>query len=156
MSPRRNWDSPTPLSRQRLWPPFGSRGSVHAPPPFGSGGRGTLTCGWGVGGVPIPTTGFYRIYTWQRCGGKPWTGLLSNEGKPSRFRIIVLVLNVDKEFTTHHSQVLRSPEVQGKLILLKWRIHHPILWSIKKKIWSNLILMANLWFVSSIGVTFKK
>ncbi len=35
-----------PLSRQRVCPP----------PPNQRGG-GTLACGWGVGGVPIPTTG---------------------------------------------------------------------------------------------------
>ncbi len=40
-SSRRNWDSPTPT----------------APPPFGPGGEGTLSCGRGVGGVPIPTRG---------------------------------------------------------------------------------------------------
>ncbi len=49
MSPRRNWDSPpTPLLPA----------SVPLPPEPGEGGQwGTLSCGWGVGGVPIPTTG---------------------------------------------------------------------------------------------------
>ncbi len=46
MSPRRNWDSPTP-----------SLASECAPPPGTKGGGGTLACGGGVGGVPIPTTG---------------------------------------------------------------------------------------------------
>ncbi len=45
MSPRRNWDSPTP-----------SLTSECVPTPRTKGG-GTLACGWGVGGVPIPTTG---------------------------------------------------------------------------------------------------
>ncbi len=36
-----------PLSRQRVCPSPQNR----------EGGGGTLTCGWGVGGVPIPTTG---------------------------------------------------------------------------------------------------
>ncbi len=43
---RRNWNSPTPL---------GAGGC--APPHFGPGGEGTLACGKGVGGVPIPTRG---------------------------------------------------------------------------------------------------
>ncbi len=43
--PRRNWDSPTP-----------SLASECAPPP-GTKGVGRLSCGWGGGGVPIPTTG---------------------------------------------------------------------------------------------------
>ncbi len=45
MSPRRNWDSPTP-----------SLASECAPPP-GTKGASTHACGWGVEGVPIPTTG---------------------------------------------------------------------------------------------------
>jgi hypothetical protein len=45
MSPRRNWDSPNP-----------SFASECAPPPGSKGGGGTLACGRGVGGVPIPTT----------------------------------------------------------------------------------------------------
>jgi hypothetical protein len=46
MSPRRNWDSPQPLSRKRV-----------CPPPLNQRVGGTLARGWGVGGVPIPTTG---------------------------------------------------------------------------------------------------
>jgi hypothetical protein len=47
MSTRRNLDSPShPLSRQRV-----------CPSPQNQRGGGTLACGWGVGGVPIPTTG---------------------------------------------------------------------------------------------------
>ncbi len=46
MSPRWNWDSPTP-----------SLASECAPPPEPKVGGGSLACGWGVGGVPIPTTG---------------------------------------------------------------------------------------------------
>jgi hypothetical protein len=46
MSPRPNWDPPSP-----------SLASECAPPPGTGGGGGTLACGWGVGGVPIPTTG---------------------------------------------------------------------------------------------------
>ncbi len=45
MSPRPNWDSPTPS------PPS----VVCSPPPEPKGG--TLACGWGGGGVPIRTTG---------------------------------------------------------------------------------------------------
>jgi hypothetical protein len=45
MSPRRNRDSPTP-----------SLASECAPPPGPKRG-GTFACGWGIGGVPIPTTG---------------------------------------------------------------------------------------------------
>ncbi len=45
MSPRRNGDSPIP-----------SFASEYAPPPGTKGGGGELACGWGVGGVPIPTT----------------------------------------------------------------------------------------------------
>jgi hypothetical protein len=37
LSPRRNWDSPHPLSRQRV-----------CPSPRNHGGGGTLACGWGV------------------------------------------------------------------------------------------------------------
>ncbi len=45
MSPRRNWDSPNPsLASEFALPPDRGEGA-------------TLTCGWGVGGVPIPTTG---------------------------------------------------------------------------------------------------
>jgi len=47
LAPRRNWDSPkipTPLSPA----------SVPLPP---EPGGGTLACGGGVGGVPIPTPG---------------------------------------------------------------------------------------------------
>ncbi len=46
MSPRWNWDPPSPLSRKRVCPSTGTRG-----------GGGTLACGWGGGGVPIPTIG---------------------------------------------------------------------------------------------------
>ncbi len=46
MSPRRNWDSPTP-SRQRVCPS----------PRNQKGEGGTHACGCGVGGVPTPTTG---------------------------------------------------------------------------------------------------
>ncbi len=46
MSPRRNWDSPSP-----------SLASECAPPPRAKGGGGTLACGLGIGGVPIRTTG---------------------------------------------------------------------------------------------------
>jgi hypothetical protein len=46
MSPRRNWGLSHPLSRQRV-----------CPPPPNQRGEGTLACGRGVGGVPIPTTG---------------------------------------------------------------------------------------------------
>ncbi len=46
MSPRRNWNSPTP-----------SLASECAPPPGNKGAGGTLVCGRGGGRVPIPTTG---------------------------------------------------------------------------------------------------
>ncbi len=47
MSPRRHWDSPNPsLASERVCPPLWTK----------RGGT-TLACGWGVGGVPIPTTG---------------------------------------------------------------------------------------------------
>jgi hypothetical protein len=46
MFSRRNWDSPNP-----------SLASECAPPPRTGGEGGTLACGWGVGGVLIPTTG---------------------------------------------------------------------------------------------------
>ncbi len=58
-------------------PPTRRRWSVH-PPPFGSGGRDTLACGRGDGGVPIRTKeqtlwysryGIYRTYL--LCGGIP-------------------------------------------------------------------------------------
>ncbi len=44
MSPRRNWDSPNPSPAREFALP-------HEP------GGDTLACGWGGGGVPIPTTG---------------------------------------------------------------------------------------------------
>jgi hypothetical protein len=40
-APRRNWDSPNPFSRQRVFPS-----------PQKQRGGGTLACGWGVGGSP--------------------------------------------------------------------------------------------------------
>ncbi len=46
MASRQNWDSPTP-----------SLASECAPPPEPKEGGGTLACGFGVGEVPIPTTG---------------------------------------------------------------------------------------------------
>jgi hypothetical protein len=45
MSPRRNWDFPNPSL------------AIECAPFPGTGGGGTLACGLGVGGVPIPTTG---------------------------------------------------------------------------------------------------
>ncbi len=45
MSPRRNWDSPTPSLASECAPPAGTKGWDW---------RGTLACGWGVGGVPTP------------------------------------------------------------------------------------------------------
>ncbi len=47
MSPRWNWDSPTPLAASECALP---------PVPKGGGG-GTLACCKRGGGVPIPTTG---------------------------------------------------------------------------------------------------
>ncbi len=46
MSPCRNWDSPTPSLASGVCPSPGNQ----------RGGGGTLAYGWGVGGVPIPTT----------------------------------------------------------------------------------------------------
>ncbi len=46
MSPRWNWDSPTPLAASEC-----------ALPPGPKGGGDTLACGYRGGGVPIPTTG---------------------------------------------------------------------------------------------------
>ncbi len=46
MSPRRNWDSPTPSISPASVP--------LSPDPKGGS---TLAQGWGVGGVPIPATG---------------------------------------------------------------------------------------------------
>ncbi len=63
MSPRRNWDSPNP-----------SLASECAPPP--RTGWGTLACGFGVGGVPIPTTwekakhSAYFVYVHMQNGTK--------------------------------------------------------------------------------------
>ncbi len=45
MSPRRNWDPPPPLLCKRV-----------CPSPRNQRGGGRLACGWGGGGVPIPTT----------------------------------------------------------------------------------------------------
>jgi hypothetical protein len=45
MSPRRNWDSPNPSP------------ASECPPPLNQMEGGTLAYWWGVGGVPIPTTG---------------------------------------------------------------------------------------------------
>jgi hypothetical protein len=47
-SSRRNLDSPTPLAANDCAPP---------PHPLVCGGKGTLACGRGVGGVTIPTRG---------------------------------------------------------------------------------------------------
>jgi hypothetical protein len=46
MSPRWNWDSPTPLAASEC-----------APPPGPKGGKAHSPAAKGVGGVPIPTTG---------------------------------------------------------------------------------------------------
>ncbi len=54
MFPRWNWDPLTPSSA-----------SEHAPPPETKGGH-TIACGWGGGGVPIPTTGekaWHSVYS---------------------------------------------------------------------------------------------
>jgi hypothetical protein len=47
MSPRRNWDSPIPFPASECALPPGTKG----------GGGGPVAGGWGVGKVPIPTTG---------------------------------------------------------------------------------------------------
>jgi hypothetical protein len=48
-----------PLSRQRVFPS-----------PQKQGGGGTLACGWGVGGVPIPMRGIHcgTLYMYVLCG----------------------------------------------------------------------------------------
>ncbi len=49
---------PHPLTRRRVCPPFGS-------------GRGTLACGRGSGGVPIPTSGHTLWYSIFLCASCP-------------------------------------------------------------------------------------
>jgi hypothetical protein len=75
-SSRRNWDSPPPHSRRRV-----------CPPPFG-GGEGTLACGRGVGGVPIPTKGhtlWCSVYISTLC-------LQLNRANPLAFNFLCLHL----------------------------------------------------------------
>ncbi len=58
-APCRNWDSPQPLSRQRVFPS-----------PQKQGGGGTLACGWGVGGSPNSDEGhtlWYSLYVRTLC-----------------------------------------------------------------------------------------
>ncbi len=51
----KEYHSVCPLVGSGTLPPLLSPASVPLPPR--TGGRGTLACGWGVGAVPIPTTG---------------------------------------------------------------------------------------------------
>ncbi len=60
MSPRRNWDSPNPSLASECAPP----------PPPRTGGGDTLACGWGVGGVLIPTA-------WEKLSTLPTSCLIS-------------------------------------------------------------------------------
>ncbi len=58
LSPRRNWDSPSPESE-----------CVPSPEPKGVG---TLACEWGGGGFPIPTRRQTLLYSRYVCASSLW------------------------------------------------------------------------------------
>jgi hypothetical protein len=72
---RRNWDPPLPHPQASV------------PPPFGSGGRDTLACGRGGGGLPIRTRGqtlWYFRYLCTLCWRRLLLALLIPATKPIR------------------------------------------------------------------------
>jgi hypothetical protein len=102
-----------PLSRQRVFPS-----------PQKQGGEGTLACGWGVGGVPIPTRGIHcgTLYMYVLCGTPE--GKHSNQLKKCSVSLILesteYIFNCKRAILFLSSSkilTLPSPSLPGESVL---------------------------------------